>query len=48
MESLGQAIELGVERVRTGNDARNAPILHINDSLGYAPLPSWVAHLKDL
>jgi GNAT superfamily N-acetyltransferase len=48
MESLAQAIELGVERVRTDNDERNAPMLHINDTLGYVALPSWVVYLKDL
>ena len=48
LESLAQAIELGIERVRTSNDARNAPMLHINDALGYVALPRWVEHLKDL
>jgi RimJ/RimL family protein N-acetyltransferase len=46
MESLAQAIELGVQRVRTDNDERNAPMLHINDTLGYVALPSWVAYLR--
>ena len=41
-ESLAQAIELGVQRVRTNNDDRNAPMLHINETLGYVALPSWV------
>jgi GNAT superfamily N-acetyltransferase len=48
MESLAQAIELGVSTVRTDNDERNAPMLHINDTLGYVAIPSWVAYLKDL
>jgi GNAT superfamily N-acetyltransferase len=34
-ETLAQAIELGVDRVRTGNDAANDPILHINETMGY-------------
>jgi GNAT superfamily N-acetyltransferase len=38
-ETLAQAIALGVDRVRTGNDAANAPILHINETMGYRP---WV------
>jgi RimJ/RimL family protein N-acetyltransferase len=48
MESLAQAIELGVRTARTDNDERNAPMLRINDSLGYAAIPSWVAYLKDV
>src|SRR5437763_10885086 len=34
-ETIAQAIALGVDRVRTGNDAANAPILHINETMGY-------------
>lgn len=34
-ESMGQAIERGVTRVRTNNDADNPPILHINQEMGY-------------
>ena len=34
-ETVAQAIALGVDRVRTGNDAANDPILHINESMGY-------------
>ncbi|MHB8589177.1 MAG: GNAT family N-acetyltransferase [Candidatus Dormibacteraceae bacterium] len=34
-ESMAQAIELGHERVRTANDGANAPILHINKTMGY-------------
>jgi len=30
-----QAIALGVDKVRTDNDSQNAPILHINDTMGY-------------
>jgi mycothiol synthase len=48
MESLVQALELGVRRVRTGNDERNAPMLHINDLLGYLRIPGWVAYRKAL
>jgi RimJ/RimL family protein N-acetyltransferase len=48
MESLAQAVELGVQHVRTDNDERNAPMLHINDTLGYVALPGWVAHKKAL
>ena len=34
-ESMGQAIEEGVTRVRTNNDADNPPILRINAEMGY-------------
>lgn len=45
LETLMQAIELGVARVRTGNDEENAPILHLNHQLGYRPVPGlrlWI------
>ena len=47
-ETLVQAIGLGVERVRTGNDGANDPILHINASMGYVPAPGRVDYLKDV
>ena len=30
-----QAIGLGVDKVRTDNDFKNTPILHINETMGY-------------
>jgi hypothetical protein len=48
METLAQAIELGVALVRTDNDERNAPMLHINEELGYTPIPGWADYEKDL
>ncbi|MEP6694856.1 MAG: GNAT family N-acetyltransferase [Chloroflexota bacterium] len=47
-ETLAQAIALGVDRVRTGNDAANDPILHINESIGYRPIPGAINFLKEL
>jgi GNAT superfamily N-acetyltransferase len=35
LETIAQAIELGVDRVRTDNDSTNEPILHLNQELGY-------------
>jgi GNAT superfamily N-acetyltransferase len=35
LETVVQAIELGVDRVRTDNDSTNEPILHLNEELGY-------------
>ena len=34
-ETIAQAIELGYERIRTANDGANAPILHLNEEMGY-------------
>jgi GNAT superfamily N-acetyltransferase len=39
LETLAQAIDLGVPSVDTDNDSENAPILHINEELGYDELP---------
>ena len=47
-ETLMQAIALGVDRVRTGNDGANDPILHINASMGYRPSVSSINFLKDV
>lgn len=45
-ETVMQAIALGVTRVRTGNDAENDPILHINATMGYRPIPGGINFLK--
>ena len=47
-ETLMQAIGLGVERVRTDNDSTNAPILHINEAMGYRRRPDGIQFLKKL
>lgn len=47
-ETVTQAMTLGVTRVRTDNDFRNAPILHLNESMGYERLPDGVMYLKAL
>jgi GNAT superfamily N-acetyltransferase len=46
LQSLGQAVELGVELAITDNDSENAPMLHINEKLGYRLRPGFVGHLK--
>lgn len=43
---LAQAIDLGVDRVRTDNDGENLPILHINETLGYRQVEGWMTYLK--
>jgi GNAT superfamily N-acetyltransferase len=48
LETLAQAIDLGATAVRTDNDGQNAPILHINERLGYRPIPGWLEFAKQL
>jgi len=45
-ETVAQAIALGVDRVRTGNDAANDPILHLNESMGYRQIPGGIQFLR--
>jgi mycothiol synthase len=47
-ETLMQAIVLGVDRVRTDNDSTNAPILHINETMGYRRRHDGIQYLKAL
>jgi RimJ/RimL family protein N-acetyltransferase len=46
LQTLAQAVALGVPLVYTDNDSENAPMLHINETLGYQRRPGFVAHLK--
>ncbi|MEO8744575.1 MAG: GNAT family N-acetyltransferase [Candidatus Dormiibacterota bacterium] len=46
LQSLAHAVELGVPVVCTDNDSKNAPMLHINDALGYVRRPGFVEHHK--
>ncbi len=45
LETIAQAIRLGVRRIRTGNDSTNAPILHLNEELGYRTIPGSIQFL---
>ena len=47
-ETLVQAIALGVDRVLTDNDSANAPILHINETMGYRIRIEGIQYLKEL
>lgn len=46
METLAQAIGLGIALVRTDNDESNAPMLRINHTLGYERIPGWLEFKK--
>lgn len=47
-ETVMQAISLGVDRVQTDNDSQNAPILHINETMGYRIRGEMIQLLKEL
>jgi len=42
-----QAIALGVDRIRTDNDFKNTPILHINETMGYKRRPDGVQFMRN-
>ncbi|HSP09537.1 MAG TPA: GNAT family N-acetyltransferase [Candidatus Dormibacteraeota bacterium] len=46
LQTLAQAVELGIPVVYTDNDSENTPMLHINETLGYRLRPGLVQHLK--
>jgi GNAT superfamily N-acetyltransferase len=47
-ETVAQAIALGAERIRTNNDGANAPILHLNDEMGYRLVNSMIELHRDI
>lgn len=48
LATLVQGLELGVDAVETDNDSENAPILHLNEELGYREITSQLELMKDL
>lgn len=47
-ETVMQAIALGIDRVRTDNDSANAPILHLNETMGHLPAGEMIQLLREL
>jgi RimJ/RimL family protein N-acetyltransferase len=47
-QTMAQAIELGFTRVRTQNDGANAPMLHINEEMGYRLVATEIELHRDL
>jgi GNAT superfamily N-acetyltransferase len=45
-ETVMQAIALGVDKVRTDNDFKNTPILHINETMGYKRRPDGIQFMR--
>jgi hypothetical protein len=45
-ETVMQAIALGVDRIRTDNDFKNTPILHINETMGYKRRPDGIQYMR--
>jgi len=46
LETLVQAVEIGVDAVETDNDYENTPILHLNEELGYREVASQLEFHK--
>ncbi|MBV6457026.1 MAG: hypothetical protein HONBIEJF_00131 [Fimbriimonadaceae bacterium] len=40
--------EQGVSSIRTNNDSRNAPMITVNERLGYTAEPGWFLYEADL
>ena len=48
LETLCQALDLGVDAVETDNDSENAPILHLNEQIGYREVEGQLQFLRPL
>lgn len=46
--TVKQAIELGARQVQTQNDEENAPILHLNEEMGYRPAHATIELQRNL
>lgn len=48
LASIRWAAAHGIERILTGNDATNAPMLAVNRRLGYRPVSEHYSYVKEL
>ena len=48
LASIRWAARHGIERMLTGNDETNAPMLAVNRRLGYVPVSEHFSYAKDL
>ena len=46
LESMVQAIDAGTPSIRTGNDSTNAPILYLNEVLGFTAVPGGIQFVR--
>ena len=46
LQTLAQAAQLGIPTVLTDNDSENAPMLHINETLGYDARRGFISFVK--
>jgi GNAT superfamily N-acetyltransferase len=46
LQTLAQAAKLGIPAVLTDNDSENAPMLHINETLGYDSRRGFISFVK--
>ncbi len=48
LQTVKYARAQGYREIRTGNDARNRPMLRINEAMGFAKEPAWITFEKRL
>ncbi len=48
LRTVRYAQAMGVDHIKTWNDQRNRPMLRINEALGFAKEPAWIAFEKRL
>jgi hypothetical protein len=46
LQTVRYAREHGYREIRTGNDARNRPMLRINEAMEFVKQPAWITFEK--